>query len=259
MQEPLLFYEVHGNHGPHLLLVHGLLSSRAQWIPNLEALTAFCRPVVVELFGHGRSPSPDDPECYSPENYVREFELVRKALGIERWFVCGQSLGASLTLRYALIHPERIPAQVFTNSRSALSDESNEAGIQFLAKRLEEDGRSVIDNFPLHPAKSSRLPPDTKSALIRDVALVSPRGMSQTMLHTAAKASVREILGGNSVPTLLVVGKYDRQFAPLLEVAENSIPGLEVRILEGGHAVNIHASEQFNDSVREFVSRFAGN
>ena len=109
-------YEVHGTAGPHLLLVHGLLSSREQWTPNLAALTQHYRPVIVELLGHGRSPSPEDPAAYRPEAIVADLERIRSALGVERWLVCGQSLGAALTLRYALRHPERVIAQVFTNS-----------------------------------------------------------------------------------------------------------------------------------------------
>ena len=81
MTEPTIYYEVHGQKGPFLLMLHGILSSRAQWIPNLKELKEFCRPVIVELFGHGRSPAPDTPEIYSPDNYVREFECIRRNLG----------------------------------------------------------------------------------------------------------------------------------------------------------------------------------
>ena len=63
---PRLYYEVHDGDGPHLLLVHGILCSRALWMPNLEALSTVARPVVVELFGHGRSPSPEDADAYTP-------------------------------------------------------------------------------------------------------------------------------------------------------------------------------------------------
>ena len=95
-----LHHEVHGRAGPFLLLVHGLLSSRAQWRPNLAALTQHFRPVVVELLGHGRSPSPEDLDLYRPSAYVAGFEALRATLGAERWLVCGQSLGAALTLAY---------------------------------------------------------------------------------------------------------------------------------------------------------------
>ena len=257
MQKSLLYHEVYGTRGPFLLMVHGLLSSRAQWIPNLKALAAFSRPVIVELFGHGRSPSPKDPERYTPDNYIREFERIRCSLGIERWFVCGQSLGASLTLRYVLYHPERVIAQMFTNSRSALSDEPLDEAMKILAKRLEENGRKVIDNLPLHPSRSRNLKPEIKNALIEDMKLIDVNGLINTALYTLPNASVRKVLYENRVPTLLIVGRFDKPFIPLCEFAEETIPELEVLTLDGGHAVNIDASEQFNEAVRDFLSRFS--
>ncbi|GAF76435.1 unnamed protein product, partial [marine sediment metagenome] len=166
MEKPLLHYEVHGTEGPFLLLVHGIISSRAQWIPNIKALSEFSRPVVIELFGHGRSPSPEDADYYTPEGYIRQFELIRQALGAEQWLICGQSLGASLTLRYTLQYPNLIPAQVFTNSRSAFSKTVSRRGSEAMAERLREQGRDLIDNFPLHPSRARHLREDVKQALV---------------------------------------------------------------------------------------------
>ena len=92
-------YEVHDGEGPYLVLLHGMLSSRAQWMLNLEALSAIARPVVVELWGHGRSPAPDDPALYHPDGYVATLERLREELGAARWCLCGQSFGAGITLR----------------------------------------------------------------------------------------------------------------------------------------------------------------
>ena len=259
MQSPLLYYEIHGTRGPFLLMVHGLLSSRAQWMPNLEVLQEFCRPVVVELFGHGRSPAPEDPACYAPDSYVREFEAIRREVGPERWFLCGQSLGASLTLRYALHHPERTIAQIFTNSRSALSDTSSPEAMKVLAERLEQEGRKMIDSFPLHPSRSRHMRSDVKEALIEDAKKIDLGGFSKTMLYTAPHVSLRRVIQKNQVPTLLIAGRFDKQFKPLVEFARASIPKIEVIILDGGHAVNIHVSGRFNEAVRNFMARFDGN
>lgn len=84
--------------GPPLLLVHGFLSSCAQWRPNLAALKQYVRPVIVELWGHGRSPAPEDPEAYRVTSYIDAFEAIRRDLGVDRWLVCGQSFGAGLTI-----------------------------------------------------------------------------------------------------------------------------------------------------------------
>jgi pimeloyl-ACP methyl ester carboxylesterase len=255
-QEPLLYHEVHGTHGPYILLVHGMISSRAQWIPNLEALKAFSRPVIVELFGHGRSPSPDDPDCYTPDNYVNEFELIRCKLGVDRWFLCGQSLGASLTLRYALYYPERIIAQIFTNSQSALSEATWDDALKLLSQRLEEEGHKLIETLPLHPSHSRHLRPEIKRALIEDATLIDIQGFSYTGLYTVAKCSVRQIIHKNKVPTLLMVGQHDKPFSPYLEFAQQNIPKLEVLVLDGGHAVNIDEADQFNKAAQDFIERF---
>ena len=117
-----LYWEVHRGNGLYLLMVHGFLSSRAQWMPNIEALSEKATPVVVELLGHGRSGGPKSPDAYHPDEYVKMFEEIRRRLGIDTWFVCGQSLGACLTLRYALTHPDRINAQIFTNTVAGFAE-----------------------------------------------------------------------------------------------------------------------------------------
>ena len=61
-----LYYDVHAGTGPYMLLVHGFLSSRTQWRLNLAALASVVRPVVVELWGHGRSPAPAEPAIQLP-------------------------------------------------------------------------------------------------------------------------------------------------------------------------------------------------
>ena len=257
---PLLYYEVHGRDGPFLLLVHGMLSSRAQWLPNLEALSVVCRPVVVELLGHGRSPTPDDPALYAPPHYVTEFERIRCALGAERWFVCGQSLGAALTLRYALDHPDPVIAQVFTNSNSALAEdgwaERVRPVMEVQARRLEAEGRSLLDRHPLNPGRSRRLPAKARAALTTDYALHTSRGIAYTGLYTVPESSVRNRIKENSVPTLLVVGEREERFTPHCRFAERTMPRLEVMVLDAGHAVNLEAPAGFNTAVTTFLARF---
>lgn len=251
-----LYYELHGTQGPYLLMVHGLMSSRAQWIPNLKALTEFCRPVIVELFGHGRSPSPKNPEAYSPENYVRDFETIRREVGLENWFVCGQSLGAALTLRYSLLHPGKITAQIFTNSRSALSDAGENENTERLVRSMLEGGRGSLDRFPLNPSRSRFLDPEIKKALVEDIDLIDMEGFANNLIHLIPRCSVRNLLREITVPTLLVAGRFDERFSPLVPIAMENIPALEFVELDGGHAVNIDAADRFNEALRAFVLHY---
>jgi len=255
-----LYYELHGTQGPYLLMVHGLMSSRAQWIPNLKALTEFCRPVIVELFGHGRSPSPKNPEAYFPQHYVREFEIIRCELSLENWFVCGQSLGAALTLRYSLLHPERITAQIFTNSRSALSDAGEYENREELVRSMLAAGRGALDRFPINPSRNRFLDPEIKKALVDDIVLIDMEGFANNLLHLIPRCSVRNHIREISIPTLLIAGKFDKQFSPLVPIAMENIPALEFIELDGGHAVNIDEADRFNKAIREFIlHRYTGD
>jgi len=246
-------HEIHGHSGPFLLLVHGLLSSRAQWRPNLVALTRHFRPVVVELFGHGRSPSPDDPDAYRPSTYVAGFEALRASLGAEQWLVCGQSLGAALTLRYVLAHPERIPAHVITNSNSAFATpawaQAVKPGMEALQQRLLAEGRAAMESVPIHPKNARSLPPQAKADLVADCALHDPVGIGFTASVTVPNSPVREQARHNRVPTLMVHGTRERRFREHAAWAAANVPQLEVVPVAAGHAVNLEAATVFDETV----------
>ncbi len=249
-----LHYQIHGHQGPHILMVHGFMSSRSQWRPNVEELCQIGRPVVVELYGHGRSPSPEDIMHYKPDGYVKEFERIREEIGAETWLVVGQSLGASLSLRYVHDFPERVIAQVFTNSRSAVSDEEWEEEMTALAADVREQGRSYIDAYPLNPAKGKRLPKELIKHIVADTHLIDVEGFANTGLHTITNACVRHLMEDIHCPTLLVVGEYEKKFLPFRDHIQEIMPNVEVVNLPGGHAVNLDAAPEFNKAVIEFFS-----
>ncbi|MDP6708986.1 MAG: alpha/beta hydrolase [Alphaproteobacteria bacterium] len=252
-------YDVHDGDGPYLLLVHGMLSSRAQWMCNIEALAAVARPVVVELWGHARSPAPEDPAAYHPDAYVDRFEQIRERLGAERWFVCGQSFGAGLTLRYALDHPDRVIGQIFTNSNSALADRETVATYRQNAKAradlVRRSGRAGLEEIPVHPVHGRRIPPEVKAALLSDAAQHKPDAFTRTFQHTSPHLSVRERIAENQVPTLLVHGQRESRFRPVRDFVAASMPMTEVVDAEAGHGVNIQAAETFNRVAAEFIAK----
>ncbi|MGH7804415.1 MAG: alpha/beta fold hydrolase, partial [Candidatus Binatia bacterium] len=72
---------------------------------------------------------------------------------------------------------------------------------------------------------------------------------------TLPDSSVRERIGENRAPTLLVVGERETRFAPHREFVERTMPALEVVRLEAGHAVNLEAPRGFEDAAAEFLRR----
>jgi 2-succinyl-6-hydroxy-2,4-cyclohexadiene-1-carboxylate synthase len=243
---------------PWILLVHGMLSSRSQWMLNLPTLTEHYRAVVIELLGHGRSPSPTTPESYTPQAYGAQFEAIRQLLGAERWYVVGQSLGAALSLRYTLDHPERVIAQVFTNSNSALAppgwDDQIRPRIEKQADEYRRDGRDAILRNRLNPTAAKWLDDDVRAEFVKDVALHDPEGLAMTGVHTTVGSSVYTRAAETTVPTLLVVGEREERFAASRRYAEETFPDIRVVPTSAGHASNLGAPDQFNAAVLAFFA-----
>jgi len=254
----MLSYHIYPGSGPYLLLVHGALSNRAQWTLNLQALGQVCRPVTAELLGHGDSPAPQDIDAYQPDAYVSYFEAIREALDTRRWFLCGYSLGASLTLRYALDFPDRVIGHALTNSRSAFatpedSDKWRSDGKKTL-QRVAEKGLAYIKKSPFHPRFATSLPKAVYDPLSERAELLDAQGAANTLALTSPAASVRERLAENTRPALLLHGVREKGFAPYAEYAKANMPLLRVTELPAGHGVNMQAADAFNSQVQEFVT-----
>ena len=252
-------WQVHPGTGPYLLLVHGFLMGPNQWHPNLEALGAVCRPVVVDLLGHGRSSAPAEAEHYQPGAYVEAFEAIRQALGTERWFLCGYSLGAGLTMRYALSHPQRVIGHAFTNSTSALADAEQvalwRAEGEAAAARILAGGRKAIERIPVHPRFAKRIDPASRDLVLADAVRLKPQGVANAIRYTTPEASVRDDLGNNQCPALLLNGSRERRFQPLRQVVANHMRQVQIVDLDAGHAVNLEAAAAFNRALADFIEQ----
>jgi 2-succinyl-6-hydroxy-2,4-cyclohexadiene-1-carboxylate synthase len=255
-----LHFEVEpGGRGPYLLLVHGFLSSRAQWRPNLAALQQHVRPVIVELWGHGRSPVPEDPAAYRVTSYIDAFEAIRCELGVDRWLVCGQSFGAGLTIRYAHSHPAHVIGQIFTNSVSALSaagERESDAKRMVWADALERDGRAAIEALRFHPRFATRFASEVKREMLEDAALIQPAAIANAIRYTTPQLSVVDYFGELTAPSMLVNGLWERPFQKLRDRAVKLLPSLAVVDLEGGHSINIEVPARFNDAVAHFAAKY---
>jgi pimeloyl-ACP methyl ester carboxylesterase len=252
MAAPRLQHTLAGGRGPYLFMLHGMLSSRLQWQPNLAALATVSRPVMFELWGHGLSPVPHDDEAYAVDAYLDEFERVRRERGVERVILCGQSFGAGFMLRYAIRHPERVQGLIFTNSTSALADSSEEARAPLL-RILESGEAGALESLPMHPRFARRLDPALREQLVGAAAQISVEAVIKSLCLTAPQVSVARELHRITCPTLLVNGVWESGFQRHRDLAARTIAHCRVVNLLAGHAVNLEDAAGFNEAALRFI------
>jgi len=245
---PSLSYETVGDPGqPTIMLLHGFMSSNAQWLLNTGPLSQRFHLVLVELWGHGDSPETRAPADYSIARYLAEFETLRSALNISQWHLIGQSYGAGIVLNYALSHPDVTGKVMVTNSRSAFGDISATAkGNQRQSRRPDH-----VRDLPLHPINARRFPAHVKQALVR-----SADQMSMTTIELsgslASELQFSDKLNALEKQVMLANGKYEKAFQPEVQRLRKRHPALSITDLEGGHSINIEDPNGFNEAAMAF-------
>lgn len=90
-----------------LLLLHGVCASLHTWDPWVERLKDRYRILRADMPGFGFS-GPHSRETYRPAEGVRLIEALIRRLGLESFYMAGNSVGGFVSWRYAVAHPERV-------------------------------------------------------------------------------------------------------------------------------------------------------
>ena len=133
-------YEVHGEAGPWVVLVHGLGLNRRMWREQIPALMPSYRVLAYDLAGHGDTPP--RPKAPSLSGFSAQLVGLLDHLGIARAAVVGFSLGGMIARRFAMDRGDRLWALGILNSAHARSPEAT-AAIQVRVDRAREAGPSA--------------------------------------------------------------------------------------------------------------------
>lgn len=133
--------------GPDVVMLHGLTGNLAIWHLKMGPMMRNdFRLTTYDLRGHGRSDMPSNG--YTTQDMAKDLLGLMDGLGIERAHLVGHSLGADVSLHFALHHPDRVEKMVLIEAGipalvNMRKDDSWE-GWSYWAKMLEEfTGKSV--------------------------------------------------------------------------------------------------------------------
>lgn len=253
--------EVRGE-GPPLLLLHGFTGSAATWTPFAEALRGYTT-VAVDLLGHGRSDSPENPARYAIGRCIDDLSALLDALGMPRAAVLGYSMGGRVALRFALAQPERVAALTLESASSGIDSaaerEARIAADEALAQMIERDGLEAFvahwQSIPLF-ASQSALPAAARDALRAQRLLNSPVGLANSLRGMGAGRELPALdrLPELRMPVRLIVGALDAKYCALAERMAAALPNAAVDVVpDAGHTVHLEQPEAFARIVREFL------
>jgi proline iminopeptidase len=131
-----LYLKVKGK-GTPCLYIHGGPGSGSYWLEKFsgDILEKRFTMIYLDLRGVGRSTSPVNND-YSMDRMVRDFEEIRKQLGIEQWLIMGHSFSGTTVTGYALRHPTSIKGMMMFNCTLDIEASINKSWIPYACKIL---------------------------------------------------------------------------------------------------------------------------
>lgn len=244
-----IYYEVHGDAGPVILLSHGYSSSSGMWKGQIEPLSKAHKLVIWDMRGHGDSDYPADQAQYTEEATVADMAALLDHAGAKTAIVGGLSLGGYMSLAFNASHPDRVRALLIIDTgpgykNDVARDGWNQNALK-TAARYEKEGLTALGGASAERATAQHR---NAEGLAR-----AARGML-----TQKNARVIESLPGIKVPAIVVVGAKDAPFLAASDYMTTKIPGAEkVVIPDAGHAANIDQPAAFNAAVTAFIAKLA--
>jgi pimeloyl-ACP methyl ester carboxylesterase len=241
-----LFYARRGAAGPPLVCIHGAGGTHSHWGYQLRDLSSVASVYALDLPGHGRSPLPGRANI---AEYCAAMLALLDALGLERAWLAGHSMGGAIALSAALTRPERVAGLALVGSGARLRVAP--AILDGLAGDYAATVRLIV--------RSSYAPGTPDDLLARaeaDYARCDPQVYRNDFLACDG-FDLRARLGELACPVAVVCGDADRMTPPRYsQELCDGIAGARLTIVAGaGHMAPIERPAAVSAALRELLSR----
>ncbi len=256
-----LYYELQGDSGEPLVLVHGYTGDITDWRHQLPAFAQSHRVLIVDNRGHGQSEAPADRSAYTVEQMASDVQVLAREVGFERFHLLGHSMGGAIVQEMALEAPERLLSLTLHNTAdgfaSSLMNPALVAWRDWRFRVAEEKGMAAVSEMdspiPPPPHMPKERLEETKGRLSRmtvDAFIGAWNGLSE---WPGTHERARNI----GLPTLVIWGDLDSPF--IIEGSERllkAIPDAEAAVIpECGHSTQFERPPLFNAALGAFLAR----
>jgi 3-oxoadipate enol-lactonase len=241
-----------GGDGAPVILSHGFLMDREMFAPQVEALRPEFRVITWDERGFGETEF--DGQSFTYWDSAQDCLGLLDHLGIEQAVLGGMSQGGFLSLRAALVAPERARALVLIDTQSGVEDPERLPGYRQMQETWLEHG--PVDELAQTIANLIIGDP-----ILNEVWIAKWRQLPRETLREPGNClfdrdDITDRLSEIQCPAIVFHGTADQSIE--IEKAEALSQGLSgctglVRVEGGPHASNLTHPDAVNGPLVEFL------
>lgn len=245
-----------------VILLHGFGASKENWVRFASYLTDHYHVIALDLSGHGENTRSLN-NTYGIEDQVNFVGRMLTGLGIDRFYLIGNSMGGAISSLYTAHYPEQILATVLISPAGihdfpSVMDEMLEKGDNpLIADSLSEFKKLlnfVMEDKPFIPA------PILKVEAEKAVSRITINQKIFSDLRADIETGLASELKLIKAPVLIIWGKQDRAInVANIDRYAALIPDARKLILDDiGHLAMIETPEFTAQSVMAFFGEKKG-
>ncbi|HEX6488978.1 MAG TPA: alpha/beta hydrolase [Candidatus Dormibacteraeota bacterium] len=248
-----IHFEDTGGDGLPVVLSHGFLMDAEMFEPQVAALRDRYRMITWDQRGHGRTSF--DGKAFTYWDCAEDLAALLDHLGIERAVLGGMSAGGFISLRLALLQPERVLGLILIDSQAGLEDPVNVPSYDAMHEVWTTEGPS--DQLLEMVAAIINGDYERNADWITKWKAQPAEAMTPVYRCLMDRDDITDRLPEVGVPALVIHGEVDAAIP--MERAEALCAGLAgcagvTRIESGSHASNLTQPERVNQAIGAFLA-----
>ena len=256
----LRYFESGG--GRPVFLLHAFPLSADQWLPQLHRVPPGFRFVAPDLRGfRGMGAAFEDPglASLSVDDYAQDVLALATHLDLDRFVVCGVSMGGYVAFALQRLAPSRVAGLVLSNTRAGADSADARAGRDHMMALARQEGPEGIarEMVPrLLGETTRREQPDLAEAVRRLIVVNSVDGIVTALGALKTRPDSTPGLDAIACPALVITGNED-VIIPVseAEVMQHGIPNASLVVLpKVGHLSNLEEPGGWSRAVEKGLS-----
>ena len=248
-------FKSYGDQPSPLIFIHGVGMRGDVWSPQVEYFSNDYQVITYDFLGHGESHLP--PEEPVLDDYVEQLNNLLKHLNLSLISLVGHSMGALISVAFALKYPDKVKALVPINIAFNRSEEAQKGVLNRANQILQTNKILNIEQTLERWFKNKTSADDLKKIdKIRNwLANTSPQGYGRAyrLFALSDKVFINK-LSRLKPPVLYLTGDEDPNSTPAMsqQMAEETPNGSSNSLTGEAHMMSYIAANKVNPIIEQF-------